>query len=466
MKDYFRSGHLLFITLLFLGLISHSAQGNVNLPAFFSDHMVLQQKSQVKLWGWAKPNENITVEVGWSQDVLTAKTDNQAHWEVLLTTPAAGGPYDIRIKGYNEVVLRDVLLGEVWICSGQSNMEWSPNGGVIGAEAAIAAAQHPNIRFFTVAHRTALSPQIDLHGEWQVCSPETMRHFSAVAYFFAEKLQQELKVPIGLIHSSWGGTPAEVWMPEPVIAADQTLAAAAATLKPVPWGPVEPARAYNAMIAPLTSFPLAGALWYQGEANTANVEAYEQMFGTLINSWREAWGKPFPFYFAQIAPYRYGEGNRGTLVRDAQRRTLALPNTGMVVTSDIGDTTDIHPRNKIDVGLRMANLALSNHYRISNAVASGPLYKSMEIDGKKIVISFDNAQGLYAKGGELQWFEIAGEDGVYYPAKAFIDGDQVVALSKKVRRPVAVRFAWRNTATPNLFNAAGLPASCFSSEIK
>ena len=462
MKDQLVSKR--FPLIMLFTLCTWQVWSNVNLPAHFSDNMVLQQNSQVKIWGWAKPNEEVTVKVGWNEETYTYKTDNQAHWEVLVNTPAAGGPYNIEIQGYNQVILQNVMLGEVWLCSGQSNMEWALAGGVIGGEKAMAAANHPNIRFFTVAHRTALTPQIDLEGNWQVSTPETSRGFSAVAYFFAEKIQQELGVPVGIIHSSWGGTPAETWMPETKIRNDQTLAAAAAQLKPVPWGPVEPARAYNAMIVPLTSFPIAGVLWYQGEANTINAESYEEMFGGLILSWREVWKKEFPFYYAQIAPYRYGEGNRGTLVRDAQRRVLKLPKTGMVVTSDIGDTTDIHPRNKLDVGLRMADLALTQHYKTADKTASGPLFKSAKFDGRKVWINFDNDEGLHAEGDEITHFELAGADGVFHPARAFFRKGRLVLISKRVRHPQRVRYAWSNTATPNLFNGAGLPTSSFISE--
>ncbi|PHN00859.1 sialate O-acetylesterase [Flavilitoribacter nigricans] len=452
---------ILFLTLMTLAPL---LRANVNLPAIFADNMVMQQNSSVKIWGWAKPNENVTVKVGWSTETFTYKTDNQAHWEVTVSTPPAGGPYDIEIEGYNKVMIRNVMLGEVWLCSGQSNMEWSLAGGVIGAEKAMANAQNPNIRFFTVAHRTATTPQIDLEGAWAVSTPENSRSFSAVAYFFAAKIQQELGVPVGIIHSSWGGTPAETWIPENKIRQDPALSAAADRLEPVPWGPVEPARAYNAMIDPLTTFPIAGVLWYQGEANTINAESYEDMFATLIRSWRELWGQEFPFYYAQIAPFRYGAGNRGTLVRDAQRRVLKLPQTGMVVTSDIGDTTDIHPRNKLDVGQRLANLALSRHYRVSDAVAAGPLFKNMEIDGRKVWINFENDEGLHATEKEITHFELAGADGVFYPAKAFFRKGRLVLLSKQVRHPKRVRYAWSNTATPNLFNGTGLPTSSFISE--
>jgi sialate O-acetylesterase len=291
-----------------------------------------------------------------------------------------------------------------------------------------------------------------------------MREFSAIGYFFGRKLNEELGIPIGLINSSWGGTPAEAWIPEEVIQNDFALSKAAALQKPVPWGPVEPGRLYNSMIAPLVPFPIAGVLWYQGEGNTINGYAYTKLLTALIGSWRADWGKEFPFYFAQIAPYKYGKPSEGVVVMDAQRKALEVPNTGMVVISDIGDTTDIHPKNKKDVGLRFANMALNRHYKTIKVEDSGPLFSGMKIDKNKAVISFDHAAGLHVKGGKITHFEIAGADRIYYPANATIINEQVVVESKNVKEPVSVRFAWRNTATPNLFNGANLPASCFLTE--
>lgn len=454
--------YLLFSLLLIH--VSGFLRANVTLPAIFSDSMVLQQNSEVKLWGWAKSLETVTVSTGWNDEVLTVVADNQAHWEVTLHTPPAGGPFDITIKGYNEVTLHNVLIGEVWVCSGQSNMEWSARLKINNWEEEVQNANYPNIRLFSVQHRTATSPQIDLIGHWVACTPETMIDFSAVAYFFARKLQQEMNVPIGLINSSWGGTPAEAWIPEETIQNDKLLSDGAALLQPVRWGPVESARIYNAMIAPLIPFKIAGAIWYQGESNTANPLTYKEMMAGLITSWRQKWGDEFPFYFAQIAPYPYGPTPSGAQVRDAQRRTLEVPGTGMVVTSDIGDTTDIHPRNKQDVGLRFAMLALVNHYKKLDAVVSGPLYKSYEVQGDKIIIQFDNAEGLHARGGPLTHFEIAGKDKVYFPAVATIKNNAVELKSPLVKKPASARFAWGNTATPNLFNGAELPASCFETE--
>ncbi len=454
----------ILFTLLAMALNAGSLTG-ISLPAVFSDHMVLQQNEMVSIWGWGKPLEKVSVSVGWSQETIETVVDNQAHWEIKVQTPQAGGPYSIKISGYNEINIQNVLIGEVWICSGQSNMEWSARMGIDSAALEISRANYPNIRFFSVVHRTATSPQIDLEGSWKVCSPETMIDFSALAYFFAQNLQADLKVPIGLINSSWGGTPAEVWSPEEAIAADPILSSSAELLPEVAWCPKEPGRVYNAMIAPFTRFKIAGAIWYQGEANTANPLTYKELLSTLIESWRAKWGYPFPFYYAQIAPFSYGGPLSGALVRDAQRRALQVPNTGMVVTSDIGNIYDIHPGNKQEVGRRLANLALAGHYKTTDRVVSGPLYQKMVVEKKEIRLFFDHAEGLHTPGGAMpSHFEIAGNDKVFRPAIARIEANTVVVFSLEIRTPLAVRFAWSNTADPNLFNGAGLPTSCFRTD--
>ena len=437
----------------------------ISLPAFFSDNMVLQQQQSVSIWGWGKPFEKVTVTASWDGQTVETTVDNQASWEVQLQTPAAGGPYSIQVKGYNEIQIQNVLIGEVWICSGQSNMEWSARMGIDSAALEVSRANYPNIRFFSVIHRTAKAPQIDLEGSWKVCSPETMIDFSALAYFFARNLQADLNVPIGLINSSWGGTPAEVWMPAEVLSEDPVLSEAAKLIPEMSWSPREPGRVYNAMLAPFTRFKIAGAIWYQGETNTANPRTYKEMLSALIGSWRGEWGYDFPFYYAQIAPFNYGAPVIGAQVRDAQRRALEVPNTGMVVTSDIGNINDIHPGNKQEVGRRMANLALVGHYKTKDEVVSGPLYQKMTVEKKQVRLFFQNAEGLHTPGGEMpSHFEVAGDDKVFYPATARIEANTVVVFSSEVRAPVEVRYAWSNTAEPNLFNGAGLPASCFQTE--
>lgn len=450
----------LFLLPILLFLVTQTLQA-VSLPSIFSDNMVLQQREVVTIWGWGKPFEKISVSGSWNDQVVETETGNHATWKLQLTTPEAGGPYTLTIRGHNEIVLENVLIGEVWLCSGQSNMEWSARLGIDNAELEVSKANYPEIRFFTVEHRTAKNPQIELNGSWKVCTPETMIDFSALAYFYARRLQAELKVPIGLINTSWGGTPAEVWMPEEAITGDSLLAEAAKLMPEMTWSPREPGRVYNAMVAPITRFPIAGVIWYQGETNTANPGTYKEMLQALIKSWRAQWGYEFPFYYAQIAPYKYGTPLTGAMVRDAQRRALETPKTGMVVTSDIGNIDDIHPRNKQDAGLRLANVALKNYYQVIDQVVDGPLYRMHKVKGKTLRVYFDYAEGLHSKGPEPTLFEIAGTDGVYHPAKAVIDGETVLLTAPEVPEPVAVRFAWSNTAEPNLFNGAGLPASCF-----
>jgi sialate O-acetylesterase len=454
----------IFLSLIVLTLIFQASSGNISLPEIFSDNMVLQQKSDVMIWGWAKTGEKVVLKADWLTTEISTTVDNQGKWSLILKTPVAGGPYNITLKGYNEVTLNNVLIGEVWLCSGQSNMEWSAAMGINNAEEEIKNANYAEIRFFSVYHATSQYPQDHFTGEWKACTSESMRNFSVLAYLYARKLHETLGVPVGVINSSWGGTPAEAWMPEDVIKKDDFLREAASKQQPVPWGPVQPGRIYNSMISPLIPFRIAGVLWYQGEANTINAYAYKELLSALIQSWRTNWGYEFPFYYAQIAPYKYGRPNEGVEVREAQRKVLTVPNTGMVILSDIGDTANIHPRNKQDAALRFANLALNRYYGRVKMEDSGPLYKDVRIDKNKVMISFDHADGLYVKGDKLNCFEIAGQDKVYYPATAKIKDNLVIVQSDKVKIPFTVRFAWSNTATPNLFNAANLPASCFKTE--
>jgi sialate O-acetylesterase len=456
-KRFITSTVVLFIFL-------QISKANISLPEIFSDNMVLQQKSDVIFWGWARPGEKVVIKADWMSEEISVLGNVQGTWKITVKTPSAGGPFNIDIKGQNEIVLKNVLIGEVWLCSGQSNMEMSAQWGIDNKEEEIKNASYPEIRLFTVNTSTSLFPQDHFSGNWSICTPDVMKNFSAIGYFFARKLNKELGVPIGIINSSWGGTPAESWMPEDATQKDDFLREAAAKQKTVPWGPVEPARIYNAMISPMIPFHIAGALWYQGEANTINYYAYKQLLSALITSWRDKWGYEFPFYYAQIAPYKYGNPFEGVEVRDAQRRVLDVPNTGMAILSDLCDTLNIHPKNKQDAALRLANIALNRYYKTVKLEDSGPLFKGITIDKNKAIISFDHSEGLHAAGDKLTYFEIAGDDKIFYPAEAKIKNGQVIVQSKKVKSPVAVRFAWRNTATPNLFNGANLPASCFITE--
>lgn len=457
----------LFVFLI-LSMFSYTCYSNVSLPSIFSDNMVLQRNSEVKIWGWAKPGEVVNFNFSWSEETPSAKANNNAYWEVWISIPDLRGLQEIRITAYNEIILRNILFGEVWLVSGQSNMEWSAAAGIDNAAEAIAGADNAEIRFFQVAHRSASSEQQDLDGSWLSSSPETMENFSAVAYFFAQKLHKELEVPIGLINSSWGGTPAEVWMPKEVIINSPGLSNAASLLPDVEWGPKAAGSLYNSMIAPLIPFKIAGVLWYQGESNTHNAKYYEVIFSGLINSWRQKWAEDFPFLFAQIAPFNYGTGDgesdAGVKVRDAQRRVLSLPKTGMVMTSDIGNINDIHPRNKQDVGLRFANLALNQVYE-KEIKAHPPLFDRIEIKGKNVKVYFSDSEGLRIdKNDPNSQFEVAGEDRVFVPAKAEIKNGTVHLHSARVKYPLYVRYSWGNTSTSNIFNSANLPASSFTTE--
>jgi len=460
MKKTSAISSIVLLALFTLSIVDVKAQ--LTLPAIFNDGMVLQQNSEVTIWGWGKPVQNVTVTCSWGEEVKETVVNNEGDWNVTINTPTAGGPYVIRIKGNEELVVNDVLVGEVWLCSGQSNMEWSADAEIDNAKEEIKKANHPNIRLFTVGHRAADVPQLDVTGHWEECTPETMRKFSAIGYFFGRELQEKMDVPVGIINASWGGTPAEIWTPAEAITQDNFLAEAAKTFTGNKWGPFSPGRAYNTMIHPLTSFNISGVLWYQGESNVVNDYAYEKLFATMIHTWREAWGKELPFYFAQIAPYRYSDFG-GAEIREAQRRTLKLPNTAMVVTSDIGDTTDIHPRDKLSVAKRFADIALTKHYQIEDKIVAGPEFENFEVNKNKLIVHFENEEGLNSPEKQISKFEIAGEDGIFHDARAKLREDSVELSSKKVKNPKAVRYGWRNKLVANLFNAAGLPASSFSS---
>jgi sialate O-acetylesterase len=451
--------------VLFL-IFSYAASANVTLPNIFSDNMVLQRNSEVTIWGFASPQEEVVITPSWNNETYKVKASNQAKWEIIIPTPKEGGPYTITIKGYNEIILKNILIGEVWICSGQSNMEMNASWGIDNGDEAVKNAVNPNIRFFLVPKLTATTPQNNISGTWTECSPETMKYFSAVGYFFGKRLQEELKnVPIGLISSNWGGTPAEIWMPEEVIQNDAVLLEAAKTRKEESYGPNQPGRAFNAMIYPLTKFKIAGALWYQGESNVGST-VYDKTLSALITSWRKLWKYDFPFYFVQIAPYKYGEDHfGGAVIRDAQRKVLQeVPNTGMIVTSDISTAEDIHPKDKKSVGIRLANLALANTYKTNTTLVNVPLYKGISVEKNKIIVTFDYADGLYFKDKKADLFEVAGSDNVFYKAVAVIKNNGVIVQSDKVKAPVKVRYAWKNTDQSTLFNKANLPASSFISE--
>lgn len=459
--------HLWKLSLFtFLADTSMQAAGQIRLPAVLGSHMVLQQKSEVKLWGWCDPAEKIQVSTGWDTARYNTLGSADARWSVDVKTPAAGGPYTITIKGSNTVVIDDVLIGEVWVCSGQSNMEMSVNWGLPYADEA-AQATNKNIRFFHIPRTTSAFPQDDVKAQWVVCDPENMKRFSAVGYFFGKKLTQELNVPVGLINASWGGTPAEVWTPKEIVEGDTALEKASTKLQPAGGWPIHSGLAYNAMISPLTNFNIAGTIWYQGESNTGTASTYTTLFTNMINAWRTAWKKDFPFYFVQIAPYaNYGNKNVGALLREAQTNTLHYPNTGMVVISDlVNDVKDIHPKMKKEVGLRLANYALAETYGKKDLMHKSPVYTGMKVEKDKIRVYFDNAEmGFITKTGAPTEFYIAGQDRNFLPAEAKTENNTVIVSNKTIKNPVAVRFGFSNAAMPNLFSKDGLPVNLFRTD--
>jgi len=643
-------------TLILLVAGLPSVWADIRLPSVIGDHMVLQRGIKAPLWGWAEPGEEVRLGVSWHRMERRTVADADGKWMFTVSTPPAGGPYEITLAGKNTIALKNVLVGEVWVCSGQSNMEWPLHAAANGAQE-VATADHPNIRLFTVQKKIAGDPETDCTGQWSPCSPETAPGFSAVGYFFGRYLQKELGVPVGLINTSWGGTVAEAWtssealakMPEFKALLDRIAKAKSdpdAAMKkyqdalakwqkkieaagaqgqgciepgfddsswqevelPVLWeqtglgnfdglvwfrqtievpdswvgkelvlelGPIDdqdttwvngvkigahteanqwqalrkykigsdiiqagknviavqvldtggsggiygqpeqmrlkpaggpddkaialagkwrykvgydlasmppqpqppawmnnpnaPTVLYNGMIAPLVPFGIRGAIWYQGESNAGRAYQYRELFPTMITNWRQDWGLgDFPFLFVQLANFMPTEPEPGESawaeLREAQLMTLELPNAGMATIIDIGEANDIHPKNKQDVGKRLALWALAQtHGR--DIVYSGPLYKSMEIKGNKALLHFDHiGAGLMTQGGPLTGFAIAGTDRKFVWAQARIEGSTVVVSSDKVAEPAAVRYAWANNPTCNLFNKAGLPASPFRTD--
>ncbi len=455
----------------------------------FSDNMVLQQGTEIAVWGKAAPGEAITVTImrpDRKTAIRTAKTDQDGTWAVMLPTQTAGIGYELVIQGKNTVALKNVAVGEVWVCSGQSNMEWSIKASETPKEVAAGAA-NPNLRLFTVQKRASAYPindQNDLKHftQWSVSSPETVTGFSAVAYHFGQTLQRELGVPVGLIHTSWGGTPAQAWTSLESLSADPMLKhyadAARAAGKP-PAKPGTPAKApgpgtptvlYNAMIHPLLNFKVKGAIWYQGESNAGKAYEYRTLFTAMIKDWRKAFKTELPFMLVQLAPYKGGaSGVDYAELRDAQLyAATSLPKTGIAVITDVGNETNIHPTPKGPVGERLALAALGIEYG-KKIEYCGPVLKDAKFARGAATLTFTHiGGGLVAKDGELVGFTMAGRDGVFHPAKAMIKGDTVVLGSELVAEPMAVRYGWMNFAKPtlNFFNKAGLPATPFRTDIE
>ncbi|MET0244254.1 MAG: sialate O-acetylesterase [Flavitalea sp.] len=457
------------ILVIYCVLILSCAQGfaNIRLPQVLSDNMVLQRNSKTHLWGWAAPAEKILITTSWNKHTDTVIATGNATWTIQIPTPEAGGPFTITFAGQNTIELKNILIGEVWVCSGQSNMEWSTFQNNKDIVDELPKSANDMIRLFQVPKSTSDNIQDDLQGSWAVCGPESLKGFSAVGYFYGKQLAAQLKVPIGLINTSWGGTPAEVWTPAPSVNGDEALRKASLKIGDAPWWPTKPGKSYNAMVAPLTKYDIAGAIWYQGESNVTTADTYQLLLTNMIGSWRQAWGKEFPFYLVQIAPFSYGNKNVGALLREAQTNTLGYAKTGMVVITDLVDNVkDIHPANKHTVGERLAAYALADTYKQTGISYHSPMYKKMEVKGNKATLTFDYAENGFKLNGAkaTEWF-VAGEDKVFYPAEAKPGKNNTIVVSaKEVKVPAAVRFGFSNEAMGNIFSKEGLPINPFRTD--
>ena len=456
------------------------------ISGVFKDHMVLQRETEAVIWGTGVPGKKVSVMGTWDNKVYRVSSDKDGKWQTKMKTPKAGGPYQVHVgDGKKEITLNDVLLGDVWICGGQSNMQWKMRGfGVNHWKEDVQKAKLPMIRLCDVPQVLGLEEQDNVSASWKVCSPNSVMTFSAVGYFFGSRLHKELNVPIGLISTNWGGSSAEAWTSEEVLRKQfpefksafakypGQLQEGGATYrgknKPRWLNQRSPSACYNSMIKPLLPFSCRGVIWYQGESNVKAPEQYQTLFPAMIQDWRDRWGQgDLPFYFVQIAPFHYKTNPMSAaFLREAQGMALSLPNTGMVVTMDIGDPTNIHPKVKKPVSERLALLALKHTYGKSELIASGPVYSEQKIKGKKIRLSFTEiGGGLASRDGEpLTHFTIAGSNGKFVPANAEIDGDTIVVQSPQISKPKAVRFGWGSADMPNLMNKEGLPASSFRTD--
>lgn len=465
MKINFKVGTIIYLFLV----ISISLQAQISLPSVFCDNMVLQQNTKVPIWGQGRAGENLKLVGSWlPNDTVVATVDSKGRWEADINTTMAGGPYTLKIIEPSAIELQNVMLGEVWLCSGQSNMEWKAKSGLVNKEEEIIKADHPNIRFFRTANRGADYPQYDCEGKWEICTPETMSETSAVAYFFARKLQEEMNVPVGLIVSAWGGTPAEVWAPKESVENNEILKKNAPT-KQFAWWPIESGALYNQMIYPLISYRIAGALWYQGESNHEKYESYDLLIKTMVSEWRKNNGHDFPFYFVQIAPYKYNSKvNAPALFREQQEKTSReLLNSGMIVVSDlVHNVSDIHPIDKQNVGFRLANMALAETYKLPIKGYKSPVFKNMEVKKNKLILHFDNAeQGLKMQGDTINALVTTDNDGKIILAKTKIVGNTIVITSEKLPPSVKVRYCFDDDSTANLFGIeGGLPVAPFRTD--
>ncbi len=468
MKIY---SHILLV--FFLLLFNNIAGAKIVLPSFFCDNMVLQQQSNVPIWGKSEKNSNIILFTSWNKKTSFTKADENGRWKIFVQTPKAGGPFTLTIKDKETVILSNVMIGEVWFCSGQSNMEMPMRGfknqPVLNSNEILITADNSNLRLLTINRNASINVSDTCSGKWQISNSETAKEFSAVAYQYGAMLQKKLNIPVGIIVSCWGGTTIQSWMSE------ETLNGFSEIKKIVISDSTKDkhkfsSTLFNGMIAPIVGYGIKGFLWYQGESNRHEPELYGKLFPAMVTSWRNLWDTKtiLPFYYVQIAPFGGKDTTRsGKHLREAQLKAMkSIPDAGMAVTLDIGDETFIHFPDKTTVAKRLLYWALAKTYNYKGIEYSGPVYKYIKIENNKVNVYFDYTEnGLTSFGKELQNFEIAGANKIFYPAMAKINDDKSVQVSNdEVKNPAAVRYAFKEYVKGDLYNNAGLPASSFRTD--
>ncbi|MGY5355631.1 sialate O-acetylesterase [Wenyingzhuangia sp. IMCC45467] len=466
------------VACLFSVITMHA---EIKLPALFTDNMILQQESNVPIWGWANKHEKLTISTSWDAKEYQVKADKLGKWKTNLTTPKAGGPYMIMVSNGSEIkTINNVLVGEVWLCSGQSNMEMPlkgfPGQPVIGGNDEIVRSTNKNIRLITVPRATVLSPKEDFKGQWEVAGPQTTGGFSATAWYFGSLLQEVLQVPVGLIHVSYGGSNVEAWMNKEMLEDFENTLPLPKTESDLKSNPNRvPTTLFNGMLSPVIGYGIKGAIWYQGESNYERPFEYKDLFKKMVGSWRELWNQgAFPFYYAQIAPFDYArfhpldnlEKYNSAYLREAQlQASKEISNSGMAVLMDVGEEISIHPMDKEKGGKRLAYLALAKTYGLEGFEYESPVFRSIEIIESTVILSFDNIpNGITSFWKEVKGFEIAGENKVFYPAQAIVRTKSVILSTPKVAKPIAVRYLFKNYVKAELFSGGGLPISSFRTD--
>lgn len=460
-----------FVCLLLFMAFSTQIEAKVKPANIFASNMVLQQQMQaLPLWGTASANKQVVIKTSWDNRTYNARTDQQGRWRVTIATPKAGGPYTITLNDGEVTTLNNILIGEVWVCSGQSNMEMPMKGFPAqplqkGSDIDILGSTNDALRLFTIEKNAVTEPQNDVKGNWSVAAPASVSDFSATAYYFGSQLQKVLNIPVGLINTCWGGSSVEAWMSREMLAQypDITIPT---SLEGVKQKNQAPTLLYNGMLHPIKGLGIKGFIWYQGESNIARTSQYASLFETYITSLRKEWNMgQFPFYYCQIAPYFHYNQNSAFL-REAQLQVESrVPNTAMAVLLDAGEKGCIHPQWKKTAGQRLAQQALMNTYKIGGMPGYSPVYKEMKIQNDTLVLNFDRApRGLTAYYKPLTLFTVAGEDQKFYPAKAWIKADKVYVTSPSVKKPIAARYAFDNFVEGELFGAEGMPVSSFRTD--